>query len=933
MTQTEPAARAAAGPTTGPTTVHLVPHTHWDREWYEPFQRFRIRLVDLLDEVLDRAEADERFHFTLDGQMAAVDDYLEVRPEQRDRIAALVRAGRLAVGPWQILLDEFLVSGENIVRNLELGWARAEELGGAMPVGYLPDEFGHCAQMPQILARAGLAHACLWRGVPAAVDGHAFAWTAPDGSTVRVEYLAAGYGNAAALFADPDRFTERATALAATLRPLFGTEPVLGMYGTDHSAPVASLVHLVAGLADSGAPVRMRITTLAEYIAGRDADPAGLVEVRGELRSHAGANILPGVLSVRPHLKQAMARAERMVERYAEPFAALWSPDWPARFLDMAWWRLVDASGHDSVTGCGVDETAVQVYARITEAEHLGQAVRDRVLAGITGAVGRDAVVVANPSPVERTDLVSLDLEVPADGGATALELPDGSRVPAQVERRTSAPLHEEQVDVAALPTFFARIHGRELFGSEIVDWRLDRERRLLEFDLARHGGAAPFDEDALRAAVRSAAGSAPWTVRMRTRESHVLTGLVRVPALGRTAVRAVASDEPVPFGTNGLPEPVRTADAAPGAGPTLDNGLVRVTAHTDGTLAVTAADGTVLDGVGRIVDGGDRGDTYNYGPPATDPPLDAPTAVTVGRPEGGAVRAAFTVERAYAWPAGMDWNTDGDRDARSAATEPATVAMRVELRAGEPFVRLGLEIDNRSADHRVRLHVPTARPAATSHAEGQFAVVERGTTAEGGRSGEHPLPTFPAHGFVDAGGAGLLLAQASEYELLDGELALTLLRCTGLMSRNVHPYRDEPAGSELPTPQAQMVGTTTVALAVLPHAGDWCAADLVGAAERFRHPLHATPGTGEPGAALTEQAGLRVTGAALTSLRRRGEAMELRVVAQSPVPTEAVVQGSFAAATTVDLLGRPGAPLSVTDGRVVLPLRPWEIATIRLEG
>ena len=150
--------------------VRLVPHTHWDREWYEPFQRFRLRLVDLLDEVLDRAEADPRFRFTLDGQMAAVDDYLEVRGENRERIAALVAEGRLAVGPWQILLDEFLVSGENIIRNLELGWARANKLGGAMRVGYLPDEFGHCAQMPQILASAGFAHACLWRGVPASVS-------------------------------------------------------------------------------------------------------------------------------------------------------------------------------------------------------------------------------------------------------------------------------------------------------------------------------------------------------------------------------------------------------------------------------------------------------------------------------------------------------------------------------------------------------------------------------------------------------------------------------------------------------------------------------------------------------------------------------------------------------------------------------------------
>ena len=117
-----------------------------------------------------RWSASPRYHFTLDGQLACVDDYLEVRPENRDRIAALVESGRLAVGPWQILLDEFLCSGENIVRNLELGMARADKLGGAMPVGYLPDMFGHTAQMPQILRRAGLLHACVYRGVPVLGD-------------------------------------------------------------------------------------------------------------------------------------------------------------------------------------------------------------------------------------------------------------------------------------------------------------------------------------------------------------------------------------------------------------------------------------------------------------------------------------------------------------------------------------------------------------------------------------------------------------------------------------------------------------------------------------------------------------------------------------------------------------------------------------------
>jgi alpha-mannosidase len=129
--------------------VDIVPHTHWDREWYLPFQTFRFRLVGLLDELLGRLAADPGYaHFLLDGQMAVVDDYLAVRPEAEPTLRAMATSGRVAMGPWYTLPDEFLVTGETLVRDLELGLERAARFGGAMPVGYLPDMFGHVAQMP-----------------------------------------------------------------------------------------------------------------------------------------------------------------------------------------------------------------------------------------------------------------------------------------------------------------------------------------------------------------------------------------------------------------------------------------------------------------------------------------------------------------------------------------------------------------------------------------------------------------------------------------------------------------------------------------------------------------------------------------------------------------------------------------------------------------
>ena len=178
-----------------PPTMHLVPHTHWDREWYQPFQRFRLRLVDMVDRVLERAEADRRFCFTFDGQTAMLEDYLEIRPEAEPRIQALVATGQLAVGPWRILSDEFLVSGETLVRNLEAGVARAERFGQAMAVGYLPDEFGHAAQVPQLLRRAGFEHAAVWRGVPAAVAERLSGADSQCALTIRTAF---GFGRACA---------------------------------------------------------------------------------------------------------------------------------------------------------------------------------------------------------------------------------------------------------------------------------------------------------------------------------------------------------------------------------------------------------------------------------------------------------------------------------------------------------------------------------------------------------------------------------------------------------------------------------------------------------------------------------------------------------------------------------------------------------------
>jgi alpha-mannosidase len=420
------------------------------------------------------------------------------------------------------------------------------------------------------------------------------------------------------------------------------------------------------------------------------------------------------------------------------------------------------------------------------------------------------------------------------------------------------------------------------------------------------------------------------------------LLAAVPAPPLGWASVRPRPPATPPP----GPARLVRLRDGG------LDNGLLAVTVAGDGSLRLRGG-GVTLEGVGRLTDGGDAGDLYNYAPPAADQQVAEPDRVDVATVAAGPLQGVLAVERTYRWPLA---STAAARSAERATVRTVT---RVELRAGEPFVRLRVSFDNPCRDHRLRLHVPLARPAASSFAEGQFAVVERGTAAEGGH-GEVPLATFPARGFVDAGGAAVLLDHVLEYELLTDppELALTLLRAVGRISRNAHRYREEPAGPEVATPGAQCLGPWSVGLAVLPHAGPWHADGVLEQAERYQHELLAAPGTGpglplrepaplplrepaplalrEPApkpAALPEAAGLAVEGdgVVLSALRRRGDWLELRLACQHPDPVTATVGGGLLAAREADLLGRPGAPLPLDGGALRLELGAWEVRTLLL--
>src|SRR5688572_22220357 len=235
----------------GPFDVHVVSHTHWDREWYLPFARFRQRLVALVDELLDAPS--QRSSFLLDGQAVLLEDYLAVRPDREAELRTLLARGALEAGPWFVLADEMLTSGEALVRNLLAGYRSVRARGGTpLPVLYCPDSFGHPADLPTLAVGFGFSLIILWRGLggPAWPQGDAFRWRAPGGARVLVHHLPpAGYEYGANLPDDEAHARKRWRALREVLAARARTDVLLVLNGADHHARQSQLDEAIVALA------------------------------------------------------------------------------------------------------------------------------------------------------------------------------------------------------------------------------------------------------------------------------------------------------------------------------------------------------------------------------------------------------------------------------------------------------------------------------------------------------------------------------------------------------------------------------------------------------------------------------------------------------------------------------------------------------------
>ena len=848
-------------PTVSPLYLCVVSHTHWDREWYHTAARFRQRLVALLDAVLERRLTGESF--LLDGQAITLLDYLAVRPEQEAELGARLQAGTLEAGPWYVLADNLIPSGEAILRNLEAGHRVLRRLGAAPPpVLYCPDTFGHPAALPSIAVGYGFATAIVWRGAGGAMlpDADAFRWHAADGASVATYHLPPdGYEYGSALPVEADAAAARWRCMSPVLAARNRTGVLLLLNGADHHALQPDVIDAVAALRDATAEdAVVQRTSLAAFAVRFNAACNGvtLPIVQGELRDSYGYTwTLGGTLGTRAQQKRRNALLERALVRDVEPWLALaWMHHATVRsraiaangtmtlsqlptLLNVAWQELLETHPHDTLCGCSIDRVARAMDARQDSVQSQARGLRD---AALHLALQHDAVTARSRpiGPDTAQPLVVRNRAATARGGIAELRLIETlADVAVGPDSAHAAPVN---VSGASRPLLVSDVPLQSL-GARVEYQRRESPQHYPDNDLVR--------------------------------VHRVLAWVPEVPALGLRVFAASprgvadsASHDEVPA--------VRVVESATDI--VLDNDRMRVTV-SDGRVDIEQG-AYHLEHVLSIESLADLGDSYT--PSLRGAPERLACVDTVVR-HRGPLRAAVQ----------LTWESAA-RDIRVRTT--------LVLDAAADVLRCDVRGVNRRQDHRLQLQWRTGMMEPVTVADAAFGPVERRVVRAPAGSREAVVPTMPMHRWVTQSQQGqcvtLFADGLAEAESTDGALAITLVRAIGELSRADLPERPGHAGWPSPTPDAQCLGRFHARVGYMLHAdGPDRLAMVSHAADALLLPLCGETWRDLDVATTPAQlAGPQLHGAALeasaVTLAQHGDGMILRAVNL----TDDVVQGHW---------------------------------------
>jgi alpha-mannosidase/mannosylglycerate hydrolase len=775
-------------------------HTHWDREWYFPYETYRVNLVYCLKEIIAKLENGSLTNFYLDGQALALEDALELAPQLEHQVKSLMASGKLVAGPWYVLADQMLVCGESLIRNLQVGIAEVSKFGQPALIGYCPDTFGHSQDLPRILNGFAIKEAVVWRGVPAIAYNGAkhepvFYWQSPDGSQVLAYHLARGYSqtgfnenltddqlhNALRSWVTEDNGGQKQYTYSQIV------DGALYPVGGDHVFPPNDFAHVFNKLkeelpAQTAVAVELKTGSLSHFLdyaekKAKEAVPPPTV-LEGELRDNAAsalyerAFLLPGVTSSRLYLKRANRLAEKRLYQISEPLYSLIALTtdfvYPTNELNYAERLLLKNQPHDSICGTSVDDVHSEMITRYKKVNHVLDAL-DALSERQTAGLAASLQAVNDP-------------DFPADC----------VRIYNLSNQTLSAPVsltwtnHAGKVEASGQS-------GSET-GSPIQSSNLQIISKQFSDKLFAGIGIVPYykfvDE---------------------------YQGLVFV-------------DDVPPFGYKDIAWPPHADKSSKGSvqinGRQLSNGFLTINIAASGQLEVVAAGKKFTLGH-NIVDYGDGGDSYNFDPIPSDVPIKATfKEVRAGLP--GPLLGSLLLTYEIEIPAEAVWQPGESAKAdplqiynlkRSDKLIKHTITTEISLKKGSPIVHFETTWENQSKDHRLEIVFDTGKKVETTYAENHFSLIERKANTIASKLpvdvGCEAMPDrFPCQRFFIANNQLFLNTGLPEYGMEKNTVSLTILRAFSYLSRGRLRTRGGGAGPKLATPEGNCLGNNSASYA-----------------------------------------------------------------------------------------------------------------------
>ncbi len=777
--------------------VHIVPHTHWDKEWYFTASRSKVYLMRQVQEIMEVLTNNPRYtSFLLDGQTSLVEDYLRYYPEHEALLKELIRTKRLLIGPWYTQTDQLVISAESIVRNLYYGIKGAQQLGHAMSVGYAPDAFGQGANMPQIYQHFGIDTLLFWRGI--ADDRLAqleFIWEGADSSQVLANQMYFAYYYGLNIPQNPDTLVDYIDSVIPPLEARASSEVLYFPSGGDQSAIQANLVEVVSAMNQKDPSRDYCLSNPEQFFDELKQSAQSLPIIKGEMIEGKNSRIHKSIYSTRADLKQANNRIENQLTNVLEPLLAIsfsLGNRYPHKEIEEIWKLLFENAAHDSIGGCNSDETNQDIKGRYKLAEDLVKNLLDLHMREIAMAIQQNqkyALTIYNTLPYQRSSILETDLYIP-DGDFKLVD-EAGNEVAFSILSKV------DQSDYLLNQFAYLTPH---LYRKEMGDQYIPDKVYFARLQIV----------------------------------------VPEVPAMGYCQLYLLP-DEP-----GLLASPLETNDDH-----WIENEHYRVQYDPErNSFSVThKASNVSYDRQFVVLDNGDDGDSYNYSPPREDWVLSSETDAQNIQIIAEKNQLGDSLLLRY------DLILPADLKQRAAKIQSVTVPVtqRISLRQGEKIVRVGLTVDNLAKDHRMCLHQSTNIQTDQSLADKLFGVetMDMHHPAmdywQEDKWTEAPIAINPLQSFValsdQQATVAVMTEGVREYEIVGehySNIQLTLFRCFGYMGKENLVYRPGRASGEkiVATPDAQLLGPLSFEVAVAYEDGSFDEVAIAKLSKEYLTPL-----------------------------------------------------------------------------------------------